>query len=490
MQAAAAALFPVSFSKKIPYNLRSYKLTAAGATSPPFFIYGNQTLFAVFRLYAWRVRVRDRTRAPDQAQVQKLRAASHAAGPHAGHGVREKFHPHPAVVRSRHASARRRGDLSEHARQPARPRRAGRRRRAGDVAHVRHHHDPHVRPGLHRALRFDRRQDGGLDRRCEQHALLLAAGGRSIRLPCQRIDTQRLWNRSAAGLPHQPPLYHILHALGCLRRSRPGYHRRLDQHGVRRRECRAPESLPWLDRGWRQDAARQAGCFVHALPAGPSRRRSRRRSDRRTAVGGVGRGGKSPARPESAAKKPGPGQARLVIFIFARFLIILSTITTSTEAEIMSTILQSVPVNHKVGIAFSGGLDTSAALHWMRQKGAIPYAYTANLGQPDEPDYDAIPKKAKLYGAEQARLIACREQLADEGIAALQSGAFHISTAGVTYFNTTPLGRAVTGTMLVAAMHEDQVDIWGDGSTFKGNDIERFYRYGLLVNPALRIYKP
>lgn len=156
----------------------------------------------------------------------------------------------------------------------------------------------------------------------------------------------------------------------------------------------------------------------------------------------------------------------------------------------MSTILPSVPVSQKVGIAFSGGLDTSAALHWMRQKGAIPYAYTANLGQPDEPDYQAIPKKALQYGAEQARLIDCREQLVAEGIAALQSGAFHISTGGVTYFNTTPLGRAVTGTMLVAAMQEDQVDIWGDGSTFKGNDIERFYRYGLLVNPALRIYKP
>jgi argininosuccinate synthase len=156
----------------------------------------------------------------------------------------------------------------------------------------------------------------------------------------------------------------------------------------------------------------------------------------------------------------------------------------------MSNILQSVPINEKVGIAFSGGLDTSAALHWMRQKGAIPYAYTANLGQPDEPDYDAIPQKAKAYGAELARLVDCREQLVAEGIAALQSGAFHISTAGVTYFNTTPLGRAVTGTMLVAAMREDKVDIWGDGSTFKGNDIERFYRYGLLVNPNLRIYKP
>jgi argininosuccinate synthase len=156
----------------------------------------------------------------------------------------------------------------------------------------------------------------------------------------------------------------------------------------------------------------------------------------------------------------------------------------------MSNILQSVPVNQKVGIAFSGGLDTSAALHWMRQKGAIPYAYTANLGQPDETNYDEIPRKAKAYGAELARLVDCREQLVAEGIAALQSGAFHISTGGATYFNTTPLGRAVTGTMLVAAMHEDQVNIWGDGSTFKGNDIERFYRYGLLVNPDLKIYKP
>ncbi len=156
----------------------------------------------------------------------------------------------------------------------------------------------------------------------------------------------------------------------------------------------------------------------------------------------------------------------------------------------MSTILENVPVGQKVGIAFSGGLDTSAALLWMRKKGAIPYAYTANLGQPDEPDYDEIPRKAMGYGAQLARLIDCRRQLAQEGIAALQSGAFHISTAGVTYFNTTPLGRAVTGTMLVAAMKEDDVNIWGDGSTYKGNDIERFYRYGLLTNPALKIYKP
>jgi argininosuccinate synthase len=156
----------------------------------------------------------------------------------------------------------------------------------------------------------------------------------------------------------------------------------------------------------------------------------------------------------------------------------------------MATILQKLPSGQKVGIAFSGGLDTSAALHWMRAKGAIPYAYTANLGQPDETDYDEIPRKAMQYGAEKARLIDCRAQMVAEGIAAIQSGAFHITTAGVAYFNTTPLGRAVTGTMLVVAMKEDDVHIWGDGSTFKGNDIERFYRYGLLANPNLRVYKP
>ncbi|MBK7791418.1 MAG: argininosuccinate synthase [Betaproteobacteria bacterium] len=156
----------------------------------------------------------------------------------------------------------------------------------------------------------------------------------------------------------------------------------------------------------------------------------------------------------------------------------------------MANILQSLPSGQKVGIAFSGGLDTSAALHWMRAKGAIPYAYTAHLGQPDEPDYDDIPRRALQYGAEKARLIDCRKQLVAEGFAALQCGAFHIATAGVPYFNTTPLGRAVTGTMLVVAMKEDDVHIWGDGSTFKGNDIERFYRYGLLANPDLRIYKP
>jgi argininosuccinate synthase len=153
-------------------------------------------------------------------------------------------------------------------------------------------------------------------------------------------------------------------------------------------------------------------------------------------------------------------------------------------------ILQSLPTNERVGIAFSGGLDTSAAVLWMRKKGAIPCAYTAHLGQPDESDYDEIPRKAKAYGADIARLIDCRPQLVAEGIAAIQSGAFHISTGGATYFNTTPLGRAVTGTALVIAMREDGVNIWGDGSTYKGNDIERFYRYGLLANPKLRIYKP
>jgi argininosuccinate synthase len=156
----------------------------------------------------------------------------------------------------------------------------------------------------------------------------------------------------------------------------------------------------------------------------------------------------------------------------------------------LATILSTLPQGDKVGIAFSGGLDTSAAVHWMRAKGAIPYAYTANLGQPDESDYAEIPKKALAYGAEKARLVECRPQLVAEGIAAIQCGAFHISTGGATYFNTTPLGRAVTGTMLVVAMREDRVGIWSDGSTFKGNDIERFYRYGLLANPALRIYKP
>jgi argininosuccinate synthase len=156
----------------------------------------------------------------------------------------------------------------------------------------------------------------------------------------------------------------------------------------------------------------------------------------------------------------------------------------------MATILQQLPIGAKIGLAFSGGLDTSAALHWMRARGAIPYAYTAHLGQPDEPDYDDIPRRALAYGAAAARLIDCRAQLVAEGLAALQCGAFHITTAGVPYFNTTPLGRAVTGTMLVAAMKDDDVNVWGDGSTFKGNDIERFYRYGLLVNPSLQIYKP
>jgi argininosuccinate synthase len=156
----------------------------------------------------------------------------------------------------------------------------------------------------------------------------------------------------------------------------------------------------------------------------------------------------------------------------------------------MSKILLSLPIGERVGIAFSGGLDTSAALAWMKHKGAIPYAYTANLAQPDESDYNDIPKKALEYGAAGARLIDCREALVHEGLIALQCGAFHITTAGRTYFNSTPLGRAVTGTMLVKAMQQDGVNIWGDGSTYKGNDIERFYRYGLMANPSLRIYKP
>jgi argininosuccinate synthase len=154
------------------------------------------------------------------------------------------------------------------------------------------------------------------------------------------------------------------------------------------------------------------------------------------------------------------------------------------------TILDSLPVGERVGIAFSGGLDTSCALAWMREHGAIPYAFTADLGQYDEPNIEAIPAKALAVGAEDAILVDCKEALAREGLAALQCGAFHISTAGRRYFNTTPLGRAVTGTKLVQAMAEHGVDIWGDGSTYKGNDIERFYRYGLLANEYLRIYKP
>ena len=153
-------------------------------------------------------------------------------------------------------------------------------------------------------------------------------------------------------------------------------------------------------------------------------------------------------------------------------------------------ILLSLPKGENVGIAFSGGLDTSAAIAWMRHHGAVPYTYTANLGQPDETDYDAITRRAVEYGAEKARLVDCRQALVHEGLVALQCGAFHISTGGKPYFNTTPLGRAVTGTVLVQAMREDGVDIWGDGSTYKGNDIERFYRYGLLANPDLRVYKP
>ena len=156
----------------------------------------------------------------------------------------------------------------------------------------------------------------------------------------------------------------------------------------------------------------------------------------------------------------------------------------------MGNVLTSLPVGDRVGIAFSGGLDTSCAVAWMRERGAVPYCYTADLGQPDEDDMAGIPGRAVAYGAEVARLVDCRTELVHEGLVALQCGAFHITSGGRTYFNTTPLGRAVTGTLLVQAMHDDGVDVWGDGSTYKGNDIERFYRYGLLANPGLRIYKP
>ena len=156
----------------------------------------------------------------------------------------------------------------------------------------------------------------------------------------------------------------------------------------------------------------------------------------------------------------------------------------------MSKVLASLPVGEKVGIAFSGGLDTSVAVAWMREKGAIPCTYTADLGQYDEPDIDSVPVRAKEYGAEISRLVDCKQSLVEEGLAAIACGAFHIRSGGKQYFNTTPLGRAVTGTLLVRAMLSDKVDIWGDGSTYKGNDIERFYRYGLLANPNLRIYKP
>jgi argininosuccinate synthase len=156
----------------------------------------------------------------------------------------------------------------------------------------------------------------------------------------------------------------------------------------------------------------------------------------------------------------------------------------------VSKVLTSLPVGERVGIAFSGGLDTSVAVAWMRDKGAVPCTYTADIGQYDEPDITGVPARARAYGAELARAIDCRRELVEEGLAALACGAFHIRSAGRAYFNTTPLGRAVTGTMLVRAMRSDDVHIWGDGSTFKGNDIERFYRYGLLANPSLRIYKP
>ena len=161
-----------------------------------------------------------------------------------------------------------------------------------------------------------------------------------------------------------------------------------------------------------------------------------------------------------------------------------------TEHSAGGAIMAALPVGERIGIAFSGGLDTCCAIAWMRENGAVPYSFTADLGQYDEPEIEAVPARALRYGAEDAVLVDCKEALAREGIAALQCGAFHVATAGRRYFNTTPLGRAVTGTLLVRAMAGHGVEIWGDGSTYKGNDIERFYRYGLLANERLRIYKP
>jgi argininosuccinate synthase len=156
----------------------------------------------------------------------------------------------------------------------------------------------------------------------------------------------------------------------------------------------------------------------------------------------------------------------------------------------VSKVLTSLPAGERIGIAFSGGLDTSVAVAWMREHGAVPCAYSADLGQYDEDEMSTLPDRAEQYGAEIARLVDCRGPLVEEGLVALQCGAFHIRSGSRVYFNTTPLGRAVTGTLLVRAMQADNVSIWGDGSTYKGNDIERFYRYGLLANPRLRIYKP
>jgi argininosuccinate synthase len=176
--------------------------------------------------------------------------------------------------------------------------------------------------------------------------------------------------------------------------------------------------------------------------------------------------------------------------LWARAALIEARYASAMSFNHGRVILDALPVGERVGIAFSGGLDTCCAIAWMREKGAVPYAFTADLGQYDEDDVASIPERARRYGAEDAFLVDCKEALAREGIAALQCGAFHIRTAGRTYFNTTPLGRAVTGTLLVRAMAEHGIDIWGDGSTYKGNDIERFYRYGLLANAGLRIYKP
>jgi len=157
----------------------------------------------------------------------------------------------------------------------------------------------------------------------------------------------------------------------------------------------------------------------------------------------------------------------------------------------MSRIHRTLPEKGtKIGLAFSGGLDTRAAVAWMNQQGVEVHCYTADLAQPDEDDPNDIPPIALDHGAEGARLLDCRDAMVREGIVAIQCGAFHLSSGGKKYFNTTPLGRAVTTTAIVRAMREDDVHVFGDGSTHKGNDIQRFYRYGILVDPQLTIYKP
>src|SRR3954447_15782663 len=157
----------------------------------------------------------------------------------------------------------------------------------------------------------------------------------------------------------------------------------------------------------------------------------------------------------------------------------------------MSRIFKSLPPKGtRLGIAFSGGLDTRCATAWLAEQGLEVHAYTADLAQPDEVSCDDIPPVALAHGAAAARLIDCKDALVREGLIAIQCGAFHLASGGKKYFNTTPLGRAITATSIIRAMREDDVHVFGDGSTHKGNDIQRFYRYGILTNPSLKIYKP